>query len=83
MFDCCEPLDKVKAEGVTFGKVTCLARCAGAKVEAFRTDQTSIDDFRKHVLNCASSEECHLITSYHRGVFLQVVFVPISYFLDL
>ncbi|CAN6462082.1 unnamed protein product [Victoria cruziana] len=71
MFDCCEPLHKVKAEGVTFGKVTCLARCAGAKVEAFRTDQTSIDDFRKHVLNCASSEECHLITSYHRGVFLQ------------
>ncbi|XP_031483519.1 glutathione gamma-glutamylcysteinyltransferase 1-like [Nymphaea colorata] len=71
MFDCCEPLEKVKAEGITFGKVTCLARCAGAKVEAFRANQTSIDDFRKHVINCVSSEDCHLITSYHRGAFLQ------------
>ncbi|KAF9608183.1 hypothetical protein IFM89_007569 [Coptis chinensis] len=35
MLDCCEPLDKVKAEGITFGKVACLAHCAGAKVEAF------------------------------------------------
>ncbi|XP_031483963.1 glutathione gamma-glutamylcysteinyltransferase 1-like isoform X2 [Nymphaea colorata] len=71
MLDCCEPLEKIKAEGITFGKVMCLARCAGAKVVAFRTNQTSINDFRKHVVYCASSEECHLITSYHRGAFKQ------------
>ncbi|CAN6462079.1 unnamed protein product [Victoria cruziana] len=71
MLDCCEPLEKIKAEGITFGKVMCLAQCAGAKVISFRTNQTSIENFRKHVVECASSEECHLITSYHRGVFKQ------------
>ncbi|KAJ0963725.1 hypothetical protein J5N97_028847 [Dioscorea zingiberensis] len=71
MLDCCEPLERVKAEGITFGKVACLAHCAGAKVEAFRTTQSTIDDFRNHVKKCASSEDCHLITSYHRKHFKQ------------
>ncbi|XP_042048484.1 glutathione gamma-glutamylcysteinyltransferase 1-like isoform X1 [Salvia splendens] len=71
MLDCCEPLEKVKNTGITFGKVVCLAHCAGAKVEAFRTTQSTIDDFRKYVMACASSEDCHVISSYHRGVFKQ------------
>lgn len=72
MLDCCEPLEKVKAKGITFGKVACLAHCAGAKVEAFRTNQSNIGDFRNHVITCASSEGCHLIASYHRKHFKQV-----------
>ncbi|KAJ4726930.1 Phytochelatin Synthase, Glutathione gamma-glutamylcysteinyltransferase [Melia azedarach] len=71
MLDCCEPLGKIKEEGITFGKVACLAHCNGANVEAFRTNETSIDDFRRHVISSASSEDCHVITSYHRGVFKQ------------
>ncbi|KAG1359741.1 glutathione gamma-glutamylcysteinyltransferase 1 [Cocos nucifera] len=71
MLDCCEPLDKVKAEGITFGKVACLAHCAGAKVEAYRTSHSSVDDFRNHVIKCTSSEDCHLIASYHRKPFKQ------------
>ncbi|KDO60419.1 hypothetical protein CISIN_1g011156mg [Citrus sinensis] len=71
MLDCCKPLSKIKAEGITFGKVACLAYCNGAKVEAFRTNESSIDDFRRHVISCASSEDCHVISSYHRGVFKQ------------
>ncbi|CAH9074525.1 unnamed protein product [Cuscuta epithymum] len=71
MLDCCEPLEKVKAKGISFGKVVCLARCAGAKVEAFRTSQTSIDDFRKYLIACSTSDDCHLISSYHRGAFKQ------------
>ncbi|KAJ4726932.1 Phytochelatin Synthase, Glutathione gamma-glutamylcysteinyltransferase [Melia azedarach] len=71
MLDCCEPLSKIKADGITFGKVACLAYCNGANVEAFRTNETSIDDFRRHVISSASSEDCHVITSYHRGVFKQ------------
>lgn len=74
MLDCCEPLEKVKAEGITFGKVTCLAHCAGAKVEAFRTNQCNIDDFRHNVIKCASSEDCHLIASYSRKPLKQVPF---------
>lgn len=72
MLDCCEPLIKIKDEGITLGKVSCLAFCNGANVEAFRTNESSIDDFRRHVISSASSDDCHVITSYHRGVFKQV-----------
>ncbi|KAE7997855.1 hypothetical protein FH972_002454 [Carpinus fangiana] len=78
MLDCCEPLAKIKANGITFGKVACLAHCNGAKVEAFRTSERTIDDFRKYIITCTSSEDCHVITSYHRGVFKQVLFMLIS-----
>ncbi|XAR61074.1 Glutathione gamma-glutamylcysteinyltransferase [Bertholletia excelsa] len=69
MLDCCEPLEKVKAEGISFGKLVCLAHCAGAKVDAFRTNQSSINDFRKYVKACSTSDDCHVISSYHRGKF--------------
>ncbi|RLM93537.1 glutathione gamma-glutamylcysteinyltransferase 1-like [Panicum miliaceum] len=42
MLDCCEPLDKVKAEGITFGKVACLARCSGAEVQSFRANRENV-----------------------------------------
>ncbi|XP_044491381.1 glutathione gamma-glutamylcysteinyltransferase 1-like isoform X2 [Mangifera indica] len=71
MLDCCEPLEKVKEKGISFGKVVCLAHCAGAKVEAFRTNQSTIDDFRKYLMRCTSSDDCHVISSYHRGIFKQ------------
>jgi glutathione gamma-glutamylcysteinyltransferase len=72
MLDCCEPLDKVKAEGITFGKVACLAHCSGAKVHSFRANRSSIHDFRSHLVRCVSSQDCHLIASYHRKPFEQV-----------
>lgn len=75
MLDCCEPLENVKAKGITFAKVACLAQCAGAQVESFRSNQSTIDDFRRHVINCTASEDCHIITSYHRAPFKQVVFI--------
>ncbi|CAO2181329.1 unnamed protein product [Urochloa humidicola] len=66
MLDCCEPLDKVKAEGITFGKVACLAHCAGADVLTFRANQVTVDDIRRDIIRCTSSRDCHLIASYHR-----------------
>lgn len=75
MLDCCEPLVKIKANGTTFGQVACLAHCNGAKVDAFRTSETTVDDFRKFVISCTSTEDCHVITSYHRGAFKQVLSV--------
>ncbi|PSR89752.1 Glutathione gamma-glutamylcysteinyltransferase [Actinidia chinensis var. chinensis] len=71
MLDCCEPLEKVKAKGISFGKLVCLAHCSGARVEAFRTNQSTIDDFRKYVMACSSSDDCHVISSYHRRSFKQ------------
>ncbi|KAI3448796.1 hypothetical protein Pfo_005461 [Paulownia fortunei] len=71
MLDCCEPLEKVRVKGISFGKVICLAHCAGANVEAFRTDQSSIDEFRKYVMVCSTSDDCHVISSYTRKAFKQ------------
>lgn len=71
MLDCCEPLEKVKADGISFGKLVCLAHCAGAKVDAFRTNQSTIEEFRKYVMACSTSDDCHVISSYHRGTFKQ------------
>ncbi|OMP11135.1 Phytochelatin synthase [Corchorus olitorius] len=71
MLDCCEPLEKIKTQGITFGKVACLAVCNGAQVETFRADQSCLEDFRKHVISCTSSDDCHLIVSYHRAAFKQ------------
>ncbi|XP_002529835.2 glutathione gamma-glutamylcysteinyltransferase 1 isoform X1 [Ricinus communis] len=71
MLDCCEPLETVKAKGISFGKLVCLAHCAGAKVEAYRTNQSTIDEFRQHVIKCTTTDDCHLISSYHRGTFKQ------------
>lgn len=72
MLECCEPLQIVKDKGITFGKVVCLAHSSGAKVQAFRTTQSTIDDFRKYVLKCSTSDNCHMISTYHRGIFKQV-----------
>ncbi|XP_062147543.1 glutathione gamma-glutamylcysteinyltransferase 1-like isoform X2 [Alnus glutinosa] len=71
MLDCCEPLEKVKATGISFGKLVCLAHCAGAKVEAFRANQSTIDEFRKYVMKCSISDDCHVISSYDRSALQQ------------
>ncbi|KAL9142479.1 hypothetical protein ABFS82_14G171900 [Erythranthe guttata] len=71
MLDCCEPLETVKVKGISFGKVICLAHCAGAKVESYRTDQSSIDEFRKFVTACSTSDDCHVISTYNRKAFKQ------------
>ncbi|XP_031742435.1 glutathione gamma-glutamylcysteinyltransferase 1 isoform X3 [Cucumis sativus] len=73
MLDCCEPLEKVKARGISLGKLVCLANCAGAKVQAFQTNEITIDDFRKYVRRCSTSDDCHIISSYHRAAFKQVL----------
>ncbi|CAH2038985.1 unnamed protein product, partial [Thlaspi arvense] len=72
MLECCEPLEVVKDKGISFGKVVCLAHSSGAKVEAFRTNQISIDNFRKYVVKCSTSDNCHMISTYHREVFKQM-----------
>ncbi|PON96545.1 Phytochelatin synthase [Trema orientale] len=71
MLDYCEPLEEVRARGISFRKLVGLAQCAGAEVQAFRTNQSSIRDFRKYVLRCSTSDDCHLISSYYRGALKQ------------
>ncbi|KAG8363707.1 hypothetical protein BUALT_Bualt19G0050400 [Buddleja alternifolia] len=71
MLDCCEPLEKIREKGISFEKVVCLAHCAGANVNAFRTNQISIDEFRKYVVACSKSDDRHVISSYNRRAFKQ------------
>ncbi|KAK3414577.1 hypothetical protein EUGRSUZ_H00438 [Eucalyptus grandis] len=60
-------LKKIKDEGISFGDVVHRARRAGAEVEAFQTSQTDVDFFRQSVKKCCSSDNCHLVSSYHRA----------------
>ncbi|XP_002976553.2 glutathione gamma-glutamylcysteinyltransferase 2 isoform X3 [Selaginella moellendorffii] len=71
MLDCCEPLEKVKTDGISFAKVTCLGECSGARVEAVRASESSLEDFRSVVKKCCSSEDEHLIASYNRQLLKQ------------
>ncbi|GAB2281800.1 Glutathione gamma-glutamylcysteinyltransferase 3 [Dionaea muscipula] len=72
MLDCCEPVEKIKVNGISFNKLVCLARCNGAKVEAFHANESTVDAFRDYVMSSASSEDHHLIVSYHRAHLKQV-----------
>ncbi|XAR61075.1 Glutathione gamma-glutamylcysteinyltransferase [Bertholletia excelsa] len=67
MLDCCEPLSKVKDKGISFGKLACVAHCNGAKVDAFRTNESTFDDFRRSLVSCTASQDCHMIISFHRA----------------
>ena len=71
MLDCCEPLEKVKAKGISIGKIACLAHCAGAVVQTFRTNESSTNEFRNYVKACPQVEYVHVVSSYHRGIFKQ------------
>eukprot|EP00249_Psilotum_nudum_P013623 c24431_g1_i1 orf=155-547(+) len=72
MLDCCEPLENVKAKGITFAKLACLAKCAGAEVVTFRSSQSSLAEFRDRIVQCMTSGEKHVIVSYHRRLLGQV-----------
>ncbi|QHN99665.1 hypothetical protein HN51_034799 [Arachis hypogaea] len=71
MLDYCGPLETVRANGISFEKLASLGHCAGAKVEAFRASNITIDDFRKYVTKCSTTDDCHIIASYHRAALKQ------------
>jgi glutathione gamma-glutamylcysteinyltransferase len=77
----CEPLDKIKTGGISFANLVSLAHCTGAEVEAFHASHSSIDDFRKCIMECSTSDDCHVISSYHRKALKQVcVLVFLTFF---
>ncbi|XP_045822145.1 glutathione gamma-glutamylcysteinyltransferase 1-like [Trifolium pratense] len=71
MLDYCGPLDEIKTGGISFANLVSLAHCTGANVEAFHASHSSIDDFRKYVMKCSTSDDCHVIASYHRKALKQ------------
>ena len=73
MLDCCEPLENIKAKGITLAKVACLARCNGAKTTLFYGPDRTIEEFRQDVIKvCSKSDDRSImITSYARPVMKQ------------
>jgi len=55
MLDCCEPLDIIRLKGITLPKLSCLARCNGAKSTLKYGDSVTIDEFRADILLVSTS----------------------------
>lgn len=68
LLDCCEPLHKVKTSGINFDKLAGLARCNGLVVDAVRAESTSLEEFRKMVLDASQSEDFTLTLAYSRKI---------------
>lgn len=69
--DSCDSVEKVIADGLTFGKLAFLAYCNGTKVEVFRGNQCTIDDFREHVFKCATLRDIYMVSLFDRAHFKQ------------
>eukprot|EP01032_Pedospumella_encystans_P007655 gene7655-9160_t len=63
MLDCCEPLDIIRLKGITLPKLSCLARCNGAKSTLKYGDSVTIDEFRADVLLVSTSPTANASTS--------------------
>ncbi|XP_048326518.1 glutathione gamma-glutamylcysteinyltransferase 1 [Ziziphus jujuba] len=80
MLDCGEPFSNIKSEGISFGNFVYLAHCNGAQIEAFRTSESTVDDFRKSVILSTCKQDCHVVSLYHRTGFKQVLSLHSFYF---
>ena len=71
MLECCEPLEKVKAGGITFPKWCCLARCQGLSVDAARPSEADEAAFRTSLKRACAADGPVLVCSYSRKEFGQ------------
>lgn len=73
MLTCCEPLESIKKDGITFSKLACLAKCNGADVQEFRADapEFTLERFRDSVIESCSKATSYIIVSYCRRAFQQ------------
>mmetsp|Transcript_19329 Transcript_19329/g.27657 ORF Transcript_19329/g.27657 Transcript_19329/m.27657 type:complete len:301 (-) Transcript_19329:2146-3048(-) len=77
MLDCCEPLEVVKMKGITLSKLSCLARCNGARSILKYASNISLEEFRNDVESVSKSssdtlkERNVMIASYSRKILNQ------------
>ncbi|MDC0720508.1 phytochelatin synthase family protein [Nannocystis bainbridge] len=68
LLDCCSPLERVRAVGITLDEFACLARCNGAAAEVHRPDASSLLEFRAAIEAAARSVvDPALVVSYDRS----------------
>ena len=69
MLDCCSPLERVRARGITLDELACLARCNGAAATLSRATADNVTAFRATLRAAArASADPVLIVSYDRSV---------------
>ena len=56
-FDCCVPLEVVKKEGITLRQFACLAKCNGADCHVYRPQDSSLEEFRKFIIDSIESND--------------------------
>lgn len=66
LLDCCVPLEDVRERGLDMDELACLARCNGADVEVFRTDDSTLATWRA-ALATAARGEAVIVASYDRS----------------
>lgn len=67
MLDCCVPLPEIRRRGLQMNELACLARCNGARVDAFHADETNLPLLRESLV-AASRGQAVVIASYDRSV---------------
>ncbi|KAL2337281.1 hypothetical protein Fmac_011727 [Flemingia macrophylla] len=79
--DCCVPLENVRARGISFRELVCLAQSVGAKVEACRASSSNIEEFHmllSVLLLRTATSSCHttekLLKRYYEGKDMALIF---------
>ncbi|MFN7143805.1 MAG: phytochelatin synthase family protein [Myxococcota bacterium] len=65
LLDCCDPLDQVRARGLTLPRFACLARCNGVTADLKHAADHGVDTFRRDVA-AAGAGGPPVITSFGR-----------------
>eukprot|EP00468_Gymnochlora_sp_CCMP2014_P011808 CAMPEP_0167760646 /NCGR_PEP_ID=MMETSP0110_2-20121227/11701_1 /TAXON_ID=629695 /ORGANISM="Gymnochlora sp., Strain CCMP2014" /LENGTH=364 /DNA_ID=CAMNT_0007647179 /DNA_START=381 /DNA_END=1472 /DNA_ORIENTATION=- len=70
MLDCCESLDRIRKQGISFDKLACLASCNGASVDTWRAlgKESDEEHFRAAVKDVVQKSDRFMIVSYARSV---------------
>lgn len=74
LLECCEPLVKVKQQGITLGDFACLARCNGCVCETTYAETASDEEY--HRLRAAVIDVCSAVASESEECVQQGALLP-------
>jgi glutathione gamma-glutamylcysteinyltransferase len=67
-FNCCFPLKTVRERGISIQTFYFLAQTNGSEIQTFYCSESTIEEFRKIVMEVTSNNKLRLIVSYDRAV---------------
>ncbi|KAL0483107.1 glutathione gamma-glutamylcysteinyltransferase [Acrasis kona] len=66
MLGCCTSLETIKEKGITLEQFWCMAKCNGANISLYRYEDSTIQQFREHVMNASKYADQYLVSSFSR-----------------